>query len=154
MQWCGGVTVILKLIVPHVAVSDSHFDADYNHIYSVIFLLFIHNVRVSVNREVQSAATCCKETPVAVGSGVRWRCAPAASASVCQEAARVHVSPGATHPRPPGRRAAPSARPPPEPPAGPGGRLGGENKKFRNEVWYCHYPSTVLNLASHVPYSM
>lgn len=72
--------------------------------------------------------TCCEETPVAVGSGVRWRCEPAASASVCQEVVRVHVAPGVTHPRPPGRQVVLLPPPPPEPPAGLGGRLGGENK--------------------------
>lgn len=74
------------------------------------------------------APTCCEEPPAAVGSEVRWRCEPAASASVCQEAVCVRVAPGATHPRPPGRQVVLLAPPPPEPPAGLGGRLGGENK--------------------------
>lgn len=64
-----------------------------------------------------------------MGSGVQWRCEPAASASVCREAVCVHVSPGETHPSPPGRQVALLALPPPEPPAGLGGRLGGENKR-------------------------
>lgn len=68
-----------------------------------------------------------------MGSEVRWRCEPAESASVCQEAGRAHVAPGGTHLSPAGRQVVLLAPPPPEPPAGLGGRLGGENKHFQNQ---------------------
>lgn len=80
----------------------------------------------------QSAPTCCEETPAAAGSGVQWRCVPAASASVCQEAACVRVAPGVTRPHPPGRQVVLTAPPLPEPPAGLGGRLDGESLNLKS----------------------
>ena len=66
-----------------------------------------------------------------MGSEILWRCEPAASASVCREVVRARAAPGATHPRPPGKQVVLLARPPPEPPAGLGGRLGGEDNSWK-----------------------
>lgn len=77
-----------------------------------------------------------------MGSEVLWRCEPAASASVCPEAERQHVAPGAIRPRPPGRQVAPPAPPPLELPAGLGGRLRGRKtqsfivKSRKNNLGY------------------
>ncbi len=62
-------------------------------------------------------------------SEVLWLCEPAVSASVCLEVVCVNVAPGGTHPPPPGRLGLLLALPPPEPPAGLGGHLGGEEKQ-------------------------